>query len=106
MYEESEVGIFAQLLSFVDRGDVISIEREYTLWLLSIAPELLRGGVKSIETIQPSFSELLKELYLVIVEPEREFDRMKFAKELKLFREKLLQRKESVEQGLPVTINP
>jgi uncharacterized coiled-coil protein SlyX len=67
---------------------------------------LARGGIRAVETIYPSFAEVLKELDEVMVETEREFDRMRFIRELKIFREKILQTKKSVKKGLAVTINP
>jgi len=105
-YQESEAGIFEQLLTSVKSDDLIAIDRQYYLWLLSIDPELARGGIRAVETIYPSFAEVLKELDEVMVETEREFDRMRFTRELKLFREKILQTKKSVKKGLAVTINP
>lgn len=105
-YQESEAGIFEQLLTSVKSDDLIAIDRQYYLWLLSIDPELARGGIRAVETIYPSFAEVLKELDEVMVETEREFDRMRFIRELKIFREKILQTKKSVKKGLAVTINP
>ena len=105
-YEESEAGKFAMLLTTVESGDATSIDRQYYLWLFSIAPELARGGIKAVEIIQPSFSDVLKELDLVMIKPNTNFDRVRFSSEVQTFREKLLQEKKSTKQGLPITINP
>ncbi|HEY9128973.1 MAG TPA: hypothetical protein VIN02_03985 [Sulfurovum sp.] len=105
-YEQSEAGIFEHLVTSVKSDDLIAIDRQYYLWLLSIDPELARGGIRAIETIYPSFAEVLKELDERMVETNREFDRIRFIRELKLFREKILQTKKSVKKGLAATINP
>jgi len=105
-FKQSEAGKFEALLSEIRSGDVSSVDKQYYVWLLSIAPELVRGGTKLIEAIQPSFADVLRELDLVMVEPEREFERMKFESELNSFRAELLQEKKRVKEGLPVTINP
>ena len=105
-FEESETGKFSALLSTVESGDVVSIDRQYYRWLLSIAPQLVRGGMEAIETIQPSFTDVLKEFDMAMVEPDRDFDRIRFSSELNIFREKLLHENKSVKEGLPVAINP
>lgn len=105
-FEESEAGKFAALLLSVESGDRRAIDRRYYLWLLSIDTELARGGMKSIEIIQPSFAETLKEFDQGLVDPDIGFDSVRFSSELKMFREKLLQETQRVKEGLPVTINP
>ena len=105
-YQQSEAGIFAHLLTSVKSDDLIAIDRQYYLWLLSIDPELARGGIRAVEKVYPSFAEVLKELDEVMIETEQEFDRMRFTRELKLFREKILQTTKSVKKGLSATINP
>ena len=106
MYEESEAGKFAALLSMIESGNVSAIDKQFYLWLLSASPELIRGGMKSIEMIDPSFAEVLREFDQSVINIDRGFDGLKFSSELKRFREKLLKDKESTKQGLPVTINP
>ena len=106
MYEQSEAGKFDVLLSTVRSGDLSAIDKQFYVWLLSASPDLMRDGVKSIETIQPSFSQSLKEFNQAVVDPDSGFDIKRFESELKRFREKLLEEKENTKQGLPVTINP
>jgi len=105
-FEESEAGKFSTLVSIIDSGDMSAIDRQFYIWLLSVAPELARGGMKSIEMIQPSFAKMLKAFDQSIVDTDRSFDHKKFRSELKSFREKLLQKRKSEEEGLPVAINP
>jgi hypothetical protein len=105
-YEESEAGIFAHLLTSVASSDTVAVDRQYYLWLLSIAPEIARGGMKAIETIQPSLIDILKEVDLVLIGSSREFDRANLSRELKIFRAKLLYEKQNLKEGLPVEINP
>jgi hypothetical protein len=106
LYAQSEAGKFDVLLSNIGSGDLRLIDRQFYLWLLSAAPELARGGIKSIEMIQPTFAEVLKMLDLKMVNSNIDFDRVKFSNELKTFRKKLLQEQKSIREGLPVTINP
>ena len=105
-YDKSEAAIFAHLLTSVKSDEVISIDRQYRLWLLAVAPELTRGGISTIATIQPSFADVLKALDLAMIDRAKEFDRISFMREVKIFREKLLQEKQSIQQGLPLTVNP
>lgn len=105
-FEQSEVGKFAALLSAIGSGDLSAVDRHFYIWLLAAAPELKGGGIKSIKMIHPSFAETLKAFYQGMVDPDIGFDSMRFSGELKSFREKLLQQKKSVEEGLPVAINP
>lgn len=106
MYEQSEAGKFDALLSTLKSGDLSVINRQLYIWLLSASPELVRGGVKTIETVQPSFAETLKAFDQAVIDPDNDFDSVRFSSELKSFREKLLEEKKSNEEGLPLTINP
>ena len=105
-YEKSETGLFARLLTSVESGDMIAIDRHYYLWIFSIAPELARGGIRAVENIQPSLADILKEFDLFMAESKKDFDRERFIRELKRFREQILQNKKSVKEGLAVTLNP
>jgi len=105
-FEQSEAGKFTALLSAIGSDDVSSIDKHFYIWLLAAAPELARGGIRSIETIHPLFAEMLKAFDKRTVDPDIIFDNAGFCSELKSFREKLLQERKSKEEGLPVSINP
>lgn len=106
IYEASESGKFDTLLASIELGDVHAVDKDLTLWLMAIAPELIRGGLKGIEEIQPSFADVLKAFDLVIIDPERTFNKFAYKEEVNKFRKKLLEENQKKDEGLPKTINP
>ncbi len=106
MYALSEAGKFSELLSALKIDDVSSIYRHLYIWLLSIAPELSRGGFSMIIEMQPSFKESLHELEEKILDNKQRLDIIAFTEELHKLRKMLLKRKIKQADGLPQTINP
>jgi len=106
LYAQSEAGKFALVLACIEKNDVHCIYAQMYEWLLSIAPELTRGGFSTIIEMQPSFKTSLEELEENLLTPNQRFDTISFSEELKMLREMLLKKEQTVPEGLPKTINP
>lgn len=105
-YRQSEEGKFEGLLSSIEHGSLQEIDRDYRQWFTVLNPTSLRGGLKEIESIDPTFISALRILDKAIVKSEDTFDRKRFAHHIKIFRKKLLKEKNKHVEGLPKEINP
>jgi len=106
LYAQSEAGKFALVLACIEKNDVHCIYAQMYEWLLSIAPELTRGGFSTIIEMQPSFKTSLEALEENLLTPNQIFDTIPFREELKTLREMLLKKEQTAPEGLPKTINP
>ena len=106
LYAQSEAGKFALLLACIEKNDVHCMYAQMYEWLLSIAPELTRGGFSTIIEIQPSFKTSLETLEENLLTPNQRFDTILFSEELNRLRATLLKKEQTASEGLPQTINP
>ncbi|WP_309496815.1 hypothetical protein [Sulfurovum sp.] len=105
-HENSEEGIFEHLQKTIQVGDLRDIDKEYTQWLLSISPELSRGGMHGVVALEPTLSESLNQLNTAMVKDEQTFEREAFREGLERLRTKLLTKEYEDKKGLPQWINP
>jgi len=105
-YKKSEEGKFDVLLNSLNNDNAPGIYRDFYHWFEVASPKLSRLGFRGIGEVQPSFSESLRELEAVLSVPEQTFDKIRFTRELKKFREILLKDQQRAKQGLPNNINP
>ena len=106
LYMESEEGKFSLLQAALEKSDARSIYRELYRWLLTIDPELTRGGFATIITIEPSLKTSLDRLEENLLHPKQKVDTISLRKGLTALRETLLKKEKSLSGGLPQTINP
>ena len=106
MYELSEEGKFSVLLVCIEGNDTRGIYKHLYDWLMSIAPSLARGGFKSIEQVQPSFTESLRELEALLSDTGQIFDKTAFKQEVEKLREALLTEQKQTLSALAKFINP
>lgn len=106
VYALSESGKFSVLLSCVEKNDISGIYKHIYIWLLTIAPELTRGGFSTIIAEQPSFKTSLHELEGKMLDKKQTFDKTHFTNELKKLRDSLLKQQKVSHGSLPENINP
>ena len=106
VYALSESGKYSVLLASIKDNDVPGIYKPIYSWLLTIAPELTRGGFSTIIEEQPSFETSLYELEEKMLYQKQTFDEIRFTNELKKLRESLLKQQEVSHSSLPENINP
>ena len=106
LYMESEEGKFSILKKALDKNDAHLIYKELYVWLLSIDPELIRGGFATIIAIEPSLKTSLDSLEENLLHQEQKVDTISLQKGLNALRETLLKKEKSLSEGLPQTINP
>ena len=101
LYMKSEKGLFDKVLASKDN---VALYENFYLWLEKIDVTLARNGFKGIALLQPSFSELLISLENVLVNQEKNFDKISFIHEATKLRILLL--KKQKQSPLAVTLNP
>jgi len=106
VYMQSEEGRFKGLLDTCQGSDARTLYHDFYYWLEVASPKLSRLGFRGIGEVQPSFLVSLRELEEVVSVPEQTFDKIRFTKELKKFREILLKQQQNRQKGLPQNINP
>lgn len=105
-YKQSEEGKFKQLLATSKGDDMAKFYSDFYTWLEVADLKLSRGGFRGIIEVQPSFSTVLEDLEIALVESEKVLDKKEFGHELLKLREVLLQQGKDRQEGLPQKINP
>ena len=106
LFIQSEEGKFTVLLASIETKHYTSIYKDFYSWLTVLNPELVRGGIDSIEVINPTLAKSLKELDGMMVDKESTFNVVNFSDALQKFRRSVLERKPKTKEGLPKAINP